>query len=260
MAAGETYEQFVEKFEPKKTTDDCYTPAPVYDAIRGWVLSQWPDLADAEIVRPFWPGGDYEAYDYPPGCVVIDNPPFSMLAKIRRRYIERGIRYFLFAPALTVMSADMADSIIVANSSIVYDNGAAVRTAFVTNLPGPKLKSAPTLGAVIKKAVKAVREVKRQPRYAYPPEVITFSVLENAARYGIEVTFEADEVHRVQPLDSQRAAGKTIYGGGYLIGSERARDLHKQIALAKAATVVENKTPDHVWELSERERAIVTDL
>lgn len=253
MAAGETYEQFVEKFEPKKTTDDCYTPAPVYDAIRDWVLEQWPDLADAQIVRPFWPGGDYEAYDYPPGCVVIDNPPFSMLAKIRRHYIERGIKYFLFAPALTVMSANVADSIVATNSAIVYDNGAVVRTAFVTNLPGPKLRSAPTLGAAIKKAAGAVMEVKRRPRYVYPPEVINFSVLESAARYGIEATFEADEVHSVQSLDSQRAVGKTIFGYGYLVGSERARDLHRQIGEAKATRTI-------VWELSERERAIVADL
>lgn len=26
MAKGETYEQFVDKFKQKKTTDDCYTP------------------------------------------------------------------------------------------------------------------------------------------------------------------------------------------------------------------------------------------
>ena len=29
------YDAFVEKFKPKKTTDDCYTPPLVYDAIRG---------------------------------------------------------------------------------------------------------------------------------------------------------------------------------------------------------------------------------
>ena len=27
------YKGFVNKFKPKKTTDDCYTPAIVYDAI-----------------------------------------------------------------------------------------------------------------------------------------------------------------------------------------------------------------------------------
>ena len=34
MAQGETYEQFVDKFKPKKTTDDCMTPPLVYDAVR----------------------------------------------------------------------------------------------------------------------------------------------------------------------------------------------------------------------------------
>ena len=27
------YEAFTQKFEPKKTTDDCYTPAQVYEAV-----------------------------------------------------------------------------------------------------------------------------------------------------------------------------------------------------------------------------------
>ena len=40
------YEGFVEKFKPKKTTDDCYTPPAVYEAVphadaptRVWELS-----------------------------------------------------------------------------------------------------------------------------------------------------------------------------------------------------------------------------
>lgn len=31
------YDGFVEKFKPNKTTDDCYTPPAVYDAILGWI-------------------------------------------------------------------------------------------------------------------------------------------------------------------------------------------------------------------------------
>ncbi len=31
------YEEFVEKFKPKKTTDDCYTPPIIYDAVLNWV-------------------------------------------------------------------------------------------------------------------------------------------------------------------------------------------------------------------------------
>lgn len=38
MAYNETYEEFVEKFKPKKTTDDCYTPPEVYKLIKDWVV------------------------------------------------------------------------------------------------------------------------------------------------------------------------------------------------------------------------------
>ena len=44
MGKSKTYEEFVDKFKPKLTTDDCYTPPPVYDAIKngsassmGWI-------------------------------------------------------------------------------------------------------------------------------------------------------------------------------------------------------------------------------
>lgn len=35
------YEGLVEKFKPKLTTDDCYAPQPVYDAILSWVTDQY---------------------------------------------------------------------------------------------------------------------------------------------------------------------------------------------------------------------------
>ena len=54
MAKGETYEQFVEKFEPKKTTDDCYTPPLVYEAVKGWACREY-GIDPARVVRPFWP-------------------------------------------------------------------------------------------------------------------------------------------------------------------------------------------------------------
>lgn len=38
MAYNETYEEFVEKFKPKSTTDDCYTPPEVYKLIKDWVV------------------------------------------------------------------------------------------------------------------------------------------------------------------------------------------------------------------------------
>ena len=90
------YDGFVEKFKPKKTTDDCYTPPEVYDVVLKHVREAYNIADDVPIVRPFYPGGDYEHYDYPEGCVVVDNPPFSIFANILDFYQARGIRFFLF--------------------------------------------------------------------------------------------------------------------------------------------------------------------
>ncbi len=79
----EDYEGFVEKFKPKKTTDDCYTPLLVYEAIANWAAKTSTSSTSPEFMRPFYPGGDYEKEDYS-GGVVVDNPPFSILSKIVR--------------------------------------------------------------------------------------------------------------------------------------------------------------------------------
>lgn len=96
MARQLSYEDFVEKFKPKKTTDDCYTPPTIYEIIKNWACQEYGIDPD-KIVRPFYPGGDYEEFDYPPGAVVLDNPPFSILAQICEWYLQRGIPFFLFA-------------------------------------------------------------------------------------------------------------------------------------------------------------------
>ena len=41
MPKSKTYEGFVEKFKPKKTTDDCYTPPAVYEAVKDWVVKEY---------------------------------------------------------------------------------------------------------------------------------------------------------------------------------------------------------------------------
>lgn len=90
--AKQSYEEFVDKFKPKRTTDDCYTPPEIYDVVAEMVSERY-GITREDMVRPFWPGGDYEAFDYPDGCCVVDNPPFSILSKIERFYIERGIPF-----------------------------------------------------------------------------------------------------------------------------------------------------------------------
>lgn len=137
MANGETYEEFVAKFRRSKakTTDDCITPKTVYDGVLSYVRDRYK-IGDAPIVRPFYPGGDYEAYDYPAGCVVVDNPPFSILKKIVRFYQERCIRFFIFCDSRFCLGyLDIPGvSIVFCKADITYDNGAVVSTAFCSNL------------------------------------------------------------------------------------------------------------------------------
>ena len=96
------YKAFVEKFKPKKTTDDCYTPEPVFNVIVEYVETRY-GIERARFVRPFYPGGDYEKMEYPDDCCVVDNPPFSIITKIVKDYANAGIRFFLFCPYLTCM-------------------------------------------------------------------------------------------------------------------------------------------------------------
>lgn len=79
----QNYEEFVEKFKNSnlpKTTDDCYTPQNVYNVVANWVADEYKINRDT-FCRPFYPGGNYENYDYK-NKVVVDNPPFSILSKI----------------------------------------------------------------------------------------------------------------------------------------------------------------------------------
>lgn len=146
---NQDYDEFIEKFKPRKTTDDCYTPPPVYEAVLDWAREHL-DIGDRPVVRPFYPGGDFEHFDYPDNCVVIDNPPFSIFSKICDWYVEHGIPFLLFAPAMSSIRQNV--TYIGASCSITYENGANVGTAFVTNMMGDLIcTTAPDLHKVVKK-------------------------------------------------------------------------------------------------------------
>lgn len=181
MARGETYEEFTAKFEPKRTTDDCYTPPEVYDCVLRWAHREYGfDLA--KVARPFYPGGDYEREEYPQGCTVVDNPPFSILSKIVKHYQERGVGFFLFAPTLTCMGIRNCCKV-VTGVGVTYANGASVNTSFVTNLDPAQARSAPDLRSELDAAIERLRREKAKalPKYEYPDEVLTAPML---ARYS----------------------------------------------------------------------------
>ena len=155
------YDAFVEKFKPKKTTDDCMTPDNIYNAVVRWAADEYK-IDPTKIVRPFWPGGNYEEFDYPDDCIVLDNPPFSILSKIARDYIDNGIKFLLFAPSLTTFTTRNVCHLVV-GGSVEYENGAVVATSFITNLDAAEVRSVPKLYQQIKAANEQNRKEKTLP-------------------------------------------------------------------------------------------------
>ena len=72
---NDEYNEFLDKFETKKTTDDCYTPKNIYQAVADYVAEKY-QLNKENFVRPFYPNGDYQKFKYAENSVVVDNPPF----------------------------------------------------------------------------------------------------------------------------------------------------------------------------------------
>lgn len=193
------------------------------------------------VVRPFWPGGDFESYDYPAGCVVIDNPPFSIITKVVKFYEDHGIGYFLFAPHLTCISIRQAHSHICVGVPVTYENGAIVSTSFVAS-KGPLIRSAPDLYRILDEANAANIKAKKappRPVFTYPDNVLTSSAVALFSKYGIEYREGIGIFARA--MDAQREAGKAIFGAGYIVPEEAARKAQKEKARR--------------WELSTRELA-----
>jgi len=162
------YQAFVDKFKPKKTTDDCYTPPNIYDAVADWVEEEY-GVPRACMARPFYPGGDFEAFDYSPECVVVDNPPFSILARILKFYTDRGVRFFLFAPTMTLFTGGQTGKVcyLPCGISITYDNGAKVNTSFITSLDDSLIRTVPELYQRVKEQNKINEKAmtKSLPKY-----------------------------------------------------------------------------------------------
>lgn len=268
MAKGETYEEFVEKFKPKKTTDDCYTPPAVYEAVKEWACNEY-NIDRERIVRPFWPGADYQKYDYKEGDVVLDNPPFSIITQICRWYEARGVKYFLFAPTLTNFGINVEDCChILVGADITYENGAVVSTSFVTNLDGVnRILTAPDLRRILT-AINDSLKVNL-PQYDYPDYVITSARAKYYSRWGIDFRVPKTDAYHVGKLDAQKEKKKGIFGAGFLL-SERAaaekaaaeKAAAENAAAEKAAAekAAAEKRGKIIWELSEREKEIIKTL
>lgn len=255
------HEAFLAKFKPKRTTDDCYTPPEIYDVILKWVKAKCPQIEGLRVVRPFYPGGDYTKENYT-DAVVIDNPPFSILAEIKRFYHHHKTPYFLFAPSLTLFTSDVKESnYIVVDAGITYANGANVRTGFISNLFGSK---AIILAPDLRQAIEGVdrNKVNSLPSYAYPKNVISAALLSKHVNAGVAMEIDRSEVSFIRKLDSQEASGKAIFWGGFLVSDEIADELEGRFRKAKIerAKRIGGDVDDDgriLWKLSDREKLII---
>ena len=249
------YEKFITKFKAAKTTDDCYTPQPIYEAVVDYVFRKGNLPEDTEIVRPFRPNGDYTAEEYPEGCVVIDNPPFSILSKIVRFYVARGIKFFLFAPALTLFSASSQCTKIVCGVSVTYANKAKVSTSFLTNIFGD---NAIICDNELYTTIKEIDErLQKEPtnertKIIYPDNVVSAALLHKVAK-RLTFVIPASEIKRIAS-----AGGVSIFGGGYLLSSKAAAEkaaaektAAEKTAAEKAAAEVVRLTPQELRMIDE---------
>lgn len=242
------YDAFLDKFEDKKTTDDCYTPKEVMEIIINYVNERY-SLTGKKIIRPFYPGGDFESIEYTEDMVVIDNPPFSIITKICKYYLERIIKFFLFCPHLTAFSSDIDCTHIIASADITYENGATIKTAFVSNMLGD-LK---IIGdAELHKKFKELQERKKAnlPKYEYPDHIITVSKIAYCIEKGINVTFDKKDLKHYRGMDAQKKHGKALFGSGFLASNKAAA----------AAAAAKKKDNVIVWELSQKEKEIIKSL
>jgi hypothetical protein len=204
------YEGFIDKFKPKKTTDDCYTPAPVYDSVLNWVKNNC-HIEGLNIVRPFYPGGDYENFDYEK-AVVVDNPPFSILTKICYFFTDHKIKFFLFAPHLTLFRLLRNEDcqVIINDETITYANGARVNTCFVTNMfPGYKV----LYRKIVQKGKPKGIKPKGIKKNNFPKNVFS------AARIKKSYPFE---IKKDEAIFTDKVGGMKIFGGGLIVSDSAA--------------------------------------
>ena len=193
-------------------------------------------------------------YEYPENCVVVDNPPFSLLSKIVRFYSAHNVPFFLFGPSLTLFTAPDCDvTYIIADTDIVYENGAVVRTGFVTNLcPDIRIWCCPELKKAIAKAQETPSKQKRG--FVYPDNIVTAATLGRIAAHQTELIIRKKDCQYIADSDSAKAQGRSLFGGGFILSDRAAAER----AAAERAAAERKKAS--LLNLSPRERRLIEHL
>ena len=265
------YESFVAKFKDNpKTTDDCYTPQDVWEAVAKYV-GTITDLDGKEILRPFYPGGDYVNAEYPEDGVVIDNPPFSMFTKICKFYTENEIPFFLFGPGMSILSICKYCTAVIVSSQVEFSNGAKVRLNFATNLLGDTMVTTAVQLDKVLRDLPSQNIKKELPVYRYPDELLSASDFQIIAKGHEDFAIKRGEAVLVNNLDCHPHRKNGLFGAHMLVTKEAARKAEvlknaareaaaREAAAREAAARKDKAKNAIVIELSYREQKLVDSL
>lgn len=183
--------------------DEYYTPEPIMEIIDSYVEEKF-GYDRKDFIKPFFPGGDYESEDYT-DKIVVDNPPFSILSKIVDYYIEKDIKFFLFAETKTVNVAckNKGVSIITIGRDILYKNGLSVNTCFITNMPE-------------KPYIVFDRQLSDNIFKFYPYKSITRNIPDFVNAIMIRTDKITDPIYLDDYEFIAYYEGQKLYGGGYI--------------------------------------------
>lgn len=232
---------------PGISNDEFYTKPEIYEVVKNWAVkhNQWEGR---EVVRPFWPDADYQTYDYPEGCVVIDNPPFSKVSQIVKWYGDHGIDYFLFCTGTSCLNVN-APSHVCTDIHLPFENGGDANISFVSS-KGPLIMSAPDLYQQLMRAKKVLN--RRVVRTEWPIGLVTGALVGKMSRHGVHYVETVGKQHLY--VDEMRSYQSKPFGGAYLVPRENC---------AKAVAEMKKLAYEHdvrTVTLSDREIAMIEEL
>lgn len=186
---NESFKSFMQNKEKRDlgvraTKDEIYTDEDEYNDLTEFFKQYYPEAFKHPIIRPFYPGGDYtDLTQYPAGCLVFDNPPFSIESKIVKFYNEHNIKFLLFAPGNSLYN--MRHNISVWNGCTIHYDATAFFTQFVTNLDEePTLHISGSLCDFMKDRFNSRHPMKKTVRDRIPDGMYYCANIQQLARAG----------------------------------------------------------------------------
>lgn len=228
------YDEFVAKFEKRTSSDDCFTPPLVYEAVVKYCERRF-GVDRAKIVRPFCPGGDFENFDYPEDCYVIDNPPFSIMSRILKFFISRKIKYFLFTQALTSFNCLRYNhtTLLFIEETIIYDNKANVKTSFYHNLGDPDILF--ETDTAFAHELRIANDISQKKKPRLPQKIVLPDCILNVQKAAqLKYHREPIQIRYTDGVFCSACGDYDIYGGGVLLSDAATKYI--RAALDEVAT------------------------